>query len=243
MAHRGRRAVVAACIAGLAFLGGSGCGPAPVRRSGVEVCGRLDSLYVSCGFARPLSIGGQVTVDANQYKVRGKIRLDVRGPGEVVIEFTSSVLFGHARQDVVFSSVGDTIRIVDREHGAYYEGWEAEAFLAESFETDLDVRRVLWLAFGGHPPCDELSDVHFSMTSRGEVVCAGDHLGGRFRVVCGADRRVREVEWPVWSDRYGPDRLRVAFDWESGVVGEWRLRGLDVYLYGREWRCRIRSAG
>ncbi len=70
----------------------------------------------------------------------------------MVFEFTSTILFGQEREDFVFSLSSDTLRIVDRERGAYYEGDDAVWFLAESLEADFDVPQALSLAFGGQPP-------------------------------------------------------------------------------------------
>lgn len=230
------------CVAGAAAIVASGCGPAAVSRPGPETCATLDSLYAAGGFARSVSITGHATVDANQYKVRGKVRVDARAPGNAVIEFTSTVLFGHAREDLVFSSAGDTVRIVDRERGAYYEGDEAESFLARSLDTDLDVRWMLRLVLGGRPACEELSDIGFRTPSDGATVCEGTHAGREFRVVFGADCLLRSVEWPVWSRARGPDRLRATYEWVRDGSARPALRSVVLTLEKREWRCRIKSS-
>ena len=238
-----REAAVIALIGGVAAAVVWSCSPGPVLRGGEGSCDRLDSLYASSGFERPVEISGQAMVDANQYKVRGKIHLSVRSPGEVVLEFTSTVLFGHAREDIVFSLVGDTLRIVDRERGAYYEASEAESVLAESLGTDLDVRPVLSLVLGARPPCDELTEVEFEAKPGGQMLCKGKHMGEDFRALFGAGRRLEEIEWSVRSDTRGPDRLRAAYDWGADSSGVVVLRGLEITLETREWRCRVRSAG
>jgi hypothetical protein len=240
----GRETALSVLAAGLVVGLTSGCGPAPAGRWDSSPCETLDSLYASSGFEKPLSVAGQATVDANQFRMRGKIRLDARAPGELVFEFTSTILFGHEREDFVFSLVGDTLRIVDRERGVYHEGEDAGSFLAQSLETDLDIAWALWLAFGGHPPCDELSGIRVEMASAGEILCTGKRLGGQFRVVFGAGhRRLEEVVWPVRSDQYGVDRLRVEYEWETDDSGREVLDGLVVSLEIREWRCKIRASG
>jgi hypothetical protein len=241
LTRAGREAGLIANVAGIVCVVAWGCAPSQVGRRVPAPCGALDSLYASSGFEEPVSIVGQATVDANQYKVRGKIHLDALSPGELSLEFTSTVLFGHAREDIVFSSVGDTLRILDRERGAYYEGGDAESFIAESLETDLDVRAVLSLVLGGHPPCDELSDVRFDTASSGALICTGAHRGGRFRVVFGGGRRLEEVEWPVRSETYGSDRLRVTYEWALVANGKTALRGMVVNLEKREWRCKVKT--
>ena len=237
-----RLGALSALVSGVVALIAAGCGPVPVGRLDSGACSGLDSLYAE-GFPRPLSISGHATVDADQYKVRGQIQLDARAPGEVVLEFTSAVLFGQAREDVVFSSVDDTLRIVDRERGAYYEGVDAESFLARSLDTDLDVRRVLVLVFGGCPPCAELSDVRLTPRSSGSMVCTGTCDGDRFRVVFDEGRRLEEIDWPVRYRLHGSDRLRVSYEWEPGAAGEKTLRALTVSFEKREWRCKIKSTG
>jgi hypothetical protein len=229
-------ALVVALVAG-------GCASGRVGRGDASSCRTLDSLYASCGFERPVSIDGKVTVDAEQYRVRGKIGLDVRAPGEIVLEFTSTVLFGHAREDIVFASLADTLRIIDRERGAYYEGYEAESFLEESLETDFDVRRVLRLALGGRPSCETLSDVRVDLKPGGKIVCTGRHLGEGFRVAFGARGRLEAVEWPVRSETRGADKLRASYQWQLDGPGEGTLREIVVSLEKREWRCKIRGGG
>ena len=230
---------VAAC---LSVVAGTGCGTSPPGRWDSSPCEALDSLYASSGFEKPLVIVGQATVDASQYRVRGKVRLDARSPGELSLEFTSTMLFGHQREDFVFSLSGDTLRVIDRERGAYHEGDDAREFLARSLTGDLDVSQGLALAFGGRPPCGDLSRLRVEASSEGKLVCTGERLGRSFRAVFGEDRRLETVVWPVRSDEYGTDALRAEYEWGPVSGGGARLLGVVLSLEEREWRCKIRTS-
>ena len=238
---RARRAFAVAagvCAVGLAVS----CAATRPRPSEASGCAVLDSLLASSGLGAPIAIAGHATVDANQFRMRGKILLEARGARDIAFEFTSAVLFGQGREDFVFSLAGDTLRIVDRERGSFYEGDEAARFLSESLEADFDVPQALSLAFGGRPPCNELSEFRCGARESGEVVCEGDCLGEPFRTVFGANGgRLAEVEWPVRSDRYGGDRLRVRYEW-TAARGAVTLSGVVLSLEARGWRCKIRAS-
>lgn len=221
-----------------------GCGSESVRSvgGGEAACVLLDSLYERSGFERRVLVQGTATVDANQYKMRGQVRLDCRSPNEIVFEFASTVLFGTQREDFLLALQADTVRIVDRERGAYYEGDEAEAFLSEALEADFGIARSLPLALGAQPPCGEIDDISFSMDSVGGVVCTGKRFGERFKVVFGADHsRLEKVEWPVRCARYGVDRMRVEYTWQSDGRGGMVLSEIVLRLEEREWRCKIKK--
>jgi len=174
--------------------------------------------------------------------MKGKILLETEGDGDIAFEFTSAVLFGKEREDFVFSLSSDTLRIVDRERGAYFEGDEAARFLSESLDADFDVPQALSLAFGGRPPCDQLSEVRWEAGPSGGVSCGGEHMGRPFKVVfTGAGGRLTEVEWPVRSDRYGGDLLRVQYEWTT-AGGVETLSGVVLNLEARGWRCKIKGS-
>ncbi len=232
--------VVTVCVAGAS----TGCGgPAVESKSEAsDKCVLLDSLFDSSGFERPVLVEGKATVDANDYHMRGKIRLDASAPGEVVFEFASSILFGNQREDFVFSVHEDTVRIIDRERGAYYEGLEAEEFLAESMETDFSVPAMMFLALGGHPPCDELTGVSIKTAADGGFVCSGKHLGDAFRLNFeGRGPRIHSATWPVRSQRYRDDRLEIDYRWEDDGGGRSVLKEIVIWLEMREWRCKIQA--
>jgi hypothetical protein len=222
-----------------------GCGSRTVRK-GVEpaACAVLDSLYRTSGFEKPLIIQGKATIDANQHRIRGKIRVDADSPRRIIFEFTSSILFGSRREDFVFSLVADTLRIIDRERGAYYEGTEAEDVLRESLEADFPVASVLALALGGHPPCGDFDALSYKLGSGGEVIFTGRHLGCPLRVVFAAgSRRLERISWPVLSPDDDTDQLEVEYDWQPQADGKLVLREVVMGLETKQWRCKIRSAG
>jgi hypothetical protein len=222
----------------------TGCGSKAVR--GVvdpAACAVFDSLYLASGFESPMSVSGKATIDANQNRIRGKIHVDVEPPHQIVFEFTSSILFGSKREDFVFSLVQDTLRIIDRERGAYYEGEEAEDVLRESLEADFPMASVLDLALGGHPGCDELDELNYKLGSDGKVVFSGKQSGRPFRVAFAAgSRKLEEISWPVFSKDGSSDQLEVEYQWESGGDGNGGLREVVMSLESKQWRCKIRSS-
>jgi len=237
------RAFFQSGVAALSVLFVASCAATRAGRLDGSDCGVLDSLYASSGLGASISIAGHAMVDANQFRMRGQVLLESRSAGDIVFEFTSTVLFGHEREDFVVSLISDTLRIIDRERGAYFEGEDAVRFLSESLEADFDVPQALELAFGSHPPCGELSEIRYDVGSSGEVICRGTRTGKPFRAVFGRGHgRLEEVEWPVHSIRYGGDRLHVDYEWRTGSAGEPMLSGVVLWLEGREWRCKIRSS-
>lgn len=239
--RRAAAALLCAVVSCAAVLVAS-CAATRPRSPEGSGCTVLDSLLASSGLEDPVSIAGHATVDANQFRMKGKILLEARGAGDVVLEFTSALLFGQEREDFVFSISSDTLRIVDRERGAFYEGDDAVWFLAESLEADFDVPQALSLAFGGSPPCAELSGIRCAAGADGAVSCEGKRFGKPFKAVFdGGGGRLGAVEWPVLSDRYGGDRLRVEYEWK-GAGGLETLSGVVLSLEARGWRCRIRAS-
>ncbi|UCG50975.1 MAG: hypothetical protein JSW58_12340 [Candidatus Latescibacterota bacterium] len=239
------RTLVAMLCLSLWVLSSLGCGSKAIRL-GTErtVCSVLDSLYRTSGFEKPLTLHGKATIDAKQRRVRGKIRVDARPPDQFVFEFTSSILFGSQREDFVFSLVADTLRIIDRERGEYYEADDADRMLREMLETDLAIKQVVSLATGGRPSCDDMTDLGFRMGSKGRVVFTGRYGGESFRVVFAAGhRRLEEITWPLLLEGRAADRLRVIYDWEATKEGNVALRGIVMSVETKEWRCKIRSSG
>jgi hypothetical protein len=235
--RRATTGLAAICAAVLSIS----CAATRPHPDGTSSCAVLDSLLASSRLGEPVAIAGHATVDADQFRMKGKILLEALDGG-IVFEFTSTLLFGQQREDFVFSLSGDTLRIVDRERGAYYEGVDAEAFLAEALGADFDVPEALRLAFGGTPLCGELSAIRCVPGALGEVYCEGRRYGKPFKVSFeGRGGRIESVEWPVLSDRYGGDRLRVEYEWDDGEDLQ-RLVGVVLSLEARGWRCKIRAS-
>ena len=208
-----------------------------------SACAMLDSLYSTSGFEAPIRMAGKATIDANQQRIRGKFTLHAKPSGDVVLEFTSSLLFGSRREDFLFSLVDDTLRVLDRERGMYYEGDDAEEFVKHSLEMEFGVRDALVLALGKHPPCESMERIDYKAGSGGEVRFSGRTANGSFRVVFAAqDKRLQQVIWPVALDHGTMDHLEVEYRWSADDSGRPRLEGVTMRLEKREWRCRLHSA-
>lgn len=206
-----------------------------------DPCVLMDSLFARSGFGEEVILSGSATIDADQRRFRGRMAIKARPSGDIVAEFSGGVLFGAQREDFVFSLASDTLRILDRERGHYYEGDDASAYLRESLGLAFDVAGTVALALGGRPPCDALAGIEVRGGGSGEASVRGRHLGEPFQAVFGgAGGRLREVEWPVRFDGGERDRLRVRYDWAGGPANG-PLREVVLGFEERPWRCRIIS--
>ena len=201
-----------------------------------DACAVLDSSYGHSGFSDPLTFVGKVTIDANQYRVRGVVRFETQPPNNVYLEFNSSMLFGNRIEAFFCSVVDDTLRIVDRERGRYFEGEVAEQFLREQLSMDFSIQRTLALILGGHPPCGQVDELNVKPRSGGDAL-TGRADGRPFRVEFLPDGRVDEVLWPVPDDPTVKDRVRVEYEW--GDAGSAGLKRMTIHLEEREWRCKL----
>ena len=166
-----------------------GCSPRGRVVDGPSVCSTLDSLYDHAGFDLPFALRGKATVDAEQHRFRGKVNVNVSESGNVVFEFTSTILFGSRREDFVVALAADTVRILDRERGYYFEGQEAEDFLNEALALDFGVSEALRLSLGGRLPCDGMHGVRVRSGTGGEIKVTGEVARSSFKVVFSADER------------------------------------------------------
>jgi hypothetical protein len=231
-----------AFVALAAVLLGWGCSSRSVVSDRERSCRAFDSLYATSGFDNVQHLVGSATVDADQHRLRGKVDLRVESNGDIYLDFTSTILFGARREDFFFSLVNDTLRVVDRERGAYFEEENAEAFLSESLGMAFGVREALGLAMGHPPACHALRELEMRGGESGEVRFDGRVVDADFRVIFGASgRRLQELNWPVQLDD-GEDRLKVTYDWKMGEDGRFALRQVVMWLEYREWRCRLTSA-
>jgi len=184
-------------------------------------------------------MGGRATIDANEQRVQGKFILQANADKDVTFEFTSTILFGSQREDFVFSLVRDTLRVIDRERGTYYEGERAEEFLQSSLEMEFEVANALHLMTGGRPPCAQLSDIETASGSDGEMSVSGKSDGESFRLLFApGNGLLTEAVWPVRVDRGSKDRLKVEYSW-SAPSDDPVLNRVVMRLEGREWRCRL----
>lgn len=206
----------------------------PAETSDCEI---VDSILTGPGWRLPVDMSGRVMFDVKQYRVQGRFQLKAPGDGNLTFEFTGTMAMGGHHEDVVVSFYDDTLRVLDRERGRFYEGEEAHALVSEGLDVDWDVGELLRRIMGRPPACSRLSSV--SVSRRGE---AGSRLEGRidgerFRVDI-AGRRVTEASWPVMAGDEADDRLRVTYDWPTGPAGapDESFDELVAFLEGRRWR-------
>jgi hypothetical protein len=106
----------------------------------------VDTVFARA-FPRPLEMRGRATFDVETYRVRGRFELRSSANGDAVLEFGGATLLGGHREDVVVSLSGDTLRLLDRERGRYYEGPEVEEMMESGTRTEgdwlLGLRRIL----------------------------------------------------------------------------------------------------
>lgn len=211
------------------LLASQACGPHYPSGSTVHgdaACARVDSFLAST-FPRPASTRGHATLDAESYRVRGRFELRLSPGGDSVFEFSGSTLLGGHREDIVVSLIGDTLRVLDRERGRYYEGEDAERLVDTGSggrgAWTLAMRRVL---AAGCPGVDAVAGDPDGLSGAGP--------DGPFRLRAEAGRLVAGT-WPnpAPSETYR-DRLEVRYRWGNGA-----LRELEARLPTRGWRVRL----
>ena len=229
--HWLRRTLLIAVCAGVVI---NGCSFLGKDRGDPAGCDDVAAVFARSGFAQPIKLGGKATVDANQHRLNGKMALETNGTGGFTFEFTSSILFGAQREDFVFALVSDTLRIIDRERGMFYEGADAEFFLQETFGLDFSVTPVLKLALGALPDCEALTDLHVKRGGGSTVDVSGTLDGEDFDASFdGPSGRLTKANWPV-GQLGRVDRLAVGYEWRPDA-----LHKVEMTLQGREWRCRL----
>ena len=190
----------------------------------------VDSLLRARGLPRPMAMKGRATFDVEQYRVRGRFELRLDAAAGAVLEFSGSTLLGGHREDIVASLAGDTLRILDRERGRFYEGAGVDDFIREETRAAGDwsraVRRIL--AEPGVGPVDRAE--FRSDDVRGRLA------DGEFRLRWERGRLV-EADWPdpAPGETFA-DRLEVRYRWE----GEVPVR-LEARLPGRGWRFQLEA--
>jgi len=220
-----RLALLILCVAAL-----SGCrgGTAAPGIEGEAADASVREFLLAGLPARPWSLAGPATFDVEQYRVRGRFRLDVAANGDVQLEFSGSTLLGGHREDVMVALFGDTLRVFDRERARFYEGPDVERMFKEGTGAAGDWPAVL-AAMVGDP-------VRLGLTG---AVPGPNRLDATTR--SGKIRLERDeghltlARWPdpVRESTYD-DRLEVHYDWDGDVLSEIRLE-----LPERGWRVRL----
>ena len=218
------------------FIVTAGCASTGGVRTRQQTCAVFDSLYSYTGFEQPVTMSGRATIDADQKRVRGKMTLSVQPAGDVTFEFETSMFFGSQHEDFVLSVVNDTLRVLDRERGLFYEGEEAEYYIEESLAVAFGVREAMRLVTGRRPRCGDFEEVELRNESDGGVLFTGRVAQGPFRVLFSSGGgRLREITWPVSVADGRSDRLTVTYRWQQG--GGRGLEEIVMRLDDREWRC------
>ena len=197
--------------------------------AGDEACAALDSLWSSAGPTRPLSMSGHARLDVEQFRFRGRFRLEQTDAGSA-IEFSGSTLFGGHREDLVVSLADDTLRVFDRERGRFYEGTTLDDLIWDGTRTRADWTMVVAQVLMVSRRCNSLSAVQFD-----DEGVRGLEAGQTFHVELTGDRRVDRATWPD-PIREGTfdDRLEIDYDWSAGM-----LDGITASLPARGWRVRL----
>jgi hypothetical protein len=196
---------------------------------GEGACALLDSLLAGMLPARPWRLAGKATFDVADYRVRGRYRLEARGRDALAFEFEGTMLLGGHREDVAVSLEGDTLRVLDRERGAFYAG----AAVDDLIERGTGVRGrwagAVRAVAGFTPECSEGLELRVG----GDPV-SGRIDGGTF-VLSTDEGRLTRASWPdPTASRTYSDRLEVEYARDGD-----RLSGITISLPTRGWRIRL----
>lgn len=187
----------------------------------------VDSVLVPSA-PRGVELSGRTTVDVNEYRVRGRFHFKIDDAGNFVLEFSSTSAMGGHREDVVVSWWADTLRVLDRERGAFYQGAEVNGLAADGLDLPVDVTAIVQRV---------LADVTCASVSRVRTTphgVEGRTGGGRFSARI-EEMRIVSADWPApLGSKRGHERLRVDYRYRNGV-----LSGLVVRIPGPRWRVRF----
>jgi hypothetical protein len=207
------------------------CGPhyrGGEAANGADACAQVDSFFARA-FPRPLEMRGRATFDVESYRVRGRFVLRAMPDGDAVLEFGGATLLGGHREDVVVSITDDTLRVLDRERGRYYEGEDVERLVESGTHTAgawaIGLRRVLADGCGAVVSVRAVED---GLEGKAE--------DGAFELETDKER-LTAATWPnpAPEDTFG-DRLEVRYRW--GNAG---LLGIEALLPTRGWRVRLEA--
>jgi hypothetical protein len=174
-------------------------------------------------------MNGHATFDVESYRVRGQFQLDLAANGDAVLEFSGSTLLGGHREDAVISLSADTLRVLDRERGRFYEGDEVTRMIESGTGTRGEWLLALRRALASGCPGIETVTV-------GESGLSGSGTDGPFSIRTEGGRRA-QATWPnpAPSDTFR-DRMEVRYRWKNG-----RLDLLEALLPARKWRIRFEA--
>jgi hypothetical protein len=224
---------VAALLVGSCTHFGAGSGRT-VKGDGA--CAVVDSVLAASGLRAEIEMRGRATIDVNQYRVRGRFELAITPDGDLTFDITSTTLLGGHREDAVLSFYADTLRVLDRERGRFYEGEAVDGLVMDGTGVALDLGQLLRHATARTPACRRIGEVR--RRDRGEE---GFELTGLF------DEREFELRlersrlafsaWPLPGvEDWRNDRVETTYTW----VGD-RLARVVIAVPDRRWRVKLVS--
>lgn len=174
-------------------------------------------------------MAGHATFDVDSYRVRGRFTLQLAANGDAVLEFSGTTLLGGHREDAVISLSGDTLRVLDRERGRYYEGDEVTQLVVSGTGKKGEWSRALRRALAsGCPGMETVVD--------GESGLTGTGPDGPFSLKVD-NGRLAQATWPNPApEETFRDRLEVRYNWNKG-----QLTLLEALLPTRGWRVRLEA--
>jgi len=207
------------------------CGPhypSGAALRGDAACARVESFFETA-VPRPVHMRGRATIDVDSYRVRGQFQLTLAGQRDAVLEFSGSTLFGGHREDAVVSIAGDTLRLLDRERGRFYEGDDVIAMVESGTHVRgdwmLGLQRALAIGCPG-----------VEMVTGSDSELSGAGPDGPFTLRSEGARLV-EATWPNPAPgETFRDRLEVRYRWKQG-----ELIFLEAFLPTRGWRIRLEA--
>jgi len=187
---------------------------------------------LAAGFpADGLRASGRATIDVEQYRVRGRFVLTLTPQRDLVFEITSTTMLGGNREDAVLSFYADTLRVLDREGGNYYEGADVDARVADGLGRTIDLGELLRRVTGRIGDCRRLSGV--ARAADGSRVTG--RIDGRDFEVRFAGGRVASARWPLpGPGKAGRGTVEATYDWRSNG-----LAGLVLYVPEERWRIKL----
>ncbi len=196
--------------------------------TGEAASATFDSL-LTAAMPRPLAASGDALLDVDQYRFRGHVSVDVGAAGDAAVELSGSSLFGGHREDVAVSLADDTLRVLDRERGRFYEGESLDELLREGTGARADWTRMVARVFA-LPGCGW--EIESLVVDENGARAAGPEGVVRLDIAGG---RLEKAVWPnpIVAATYD-DRLEVRYQWE-GV----RLEEITATLPERGWRVRM----
>lgn len=221
----------------VAFVLSGSLGCAWIGKGGREVvpddvaCAVLDSALAGSGLRADVAMAGKVTIDVNQYRVRGRFELTLDPEGNLTFDMNSTTLLGGHREDAVLSFFDDQLYVLDRERGQLHEGTDVDHLVAEGAGVDVDLGELLRLVTARHPDCARVTAVRRS-PENGSIEGLID--GGRFELRFERGR----LSWGRWMlplrSRSGRDQLEATYSWSGR-----QLTGFTVYVPDRRWRIKL----